>query len=122
MSIILITHDLGVVAGMADRVLIMYCGKIVESAKTSEIFKNPLNPYTRGLMKCIPGSTGRKETLYTIKGSVPNPMDFPKGCRFSNRCDNVIDLCHQKMPDMIEAGVEHYVRCWHPSGDRSDIS
>lgn len=122
MSIILITHDLGVVAGMADRVLIMYCGKIVEVSKTSEIFKNPLNPYTKGLMKCIPGSTKRKEALYTIKGSVPHPTDFPAGCRFSNRCDNVIDICHKKMPDMINVGSDHAVRCWHFSGDRSEIS
>lgn len=122
MSIIIITHDLGVVAGMADKVLIMYCGKIVEAADTKKIFRNPLNPYTKGLMRCIPGTTGRKEELYTIKGSVPHPTNFPKGCRFSNRCDKAIDICHEEMPKMVNVESDHFVRCWLSRKDRSDMA
>lgn len=122
MSIILITHDLGVVAGMADRVLIMYCGKIVEACDTRNIFKNSFNPYTKGLMKCIPGTTERKEELFTIRGNVPHPTNFPTGCRFSNRCDKAIDICHKNMPNMVKIENNHFVRCWLAEQDWSDIS
>ncbi len=112
MSILLITHDLGVVAEMADRVCVMYCGKIMEQTSKTSLFRNPLNPYTQGLIRCIPRTDDSTEVLYTIGGNVPYPTDFPKGCRFSNRCSKAIEKCTEEMPPLIEAEEKHLVRCW----------
>ncbi len=111
-GILLITHDLGVVAEMADRVSVMYCGKIMEEAPVKELFRSPKNPYTKGLIKCIPRIDEKKrELLEIIEGCVPYPTDFPTGCRFSTRCPNVMERCKTELPDLIEAVPGHKVRC-----------
>ncbi len=112
MSMMLITHDLGVVAEMADRVCVMYCGKIMEETTNQRLFKNPKNPYTKGLMKCIPRIDDTLEYLDTIEGYVPHPTDFPAGCRFSTRCPEVMDHCKVELPELKEVEPGHKVRCW----------
>lgn len=112
MSMMLITHDLGVVAEMADRVCVMYCGKIMEETTNQRLFKNPKNPYTKGLMKCIPRIDDKLEYLDTIEGYVPHPTDFPKGCRFSTRCPEVMERCKEELPELKEIEPGHKVRCW----------
>jgi oligopeptide/dipeptide ABC transporter ATP-binding protein len=97
-SIMLITHDLGVVAEICDRVAIMYAGLIVEEAGINDIFLRPLHPYTEGLMAAIPGRGNRGEDLATIKGIVPNLIDLPKGCRFHPRCPLAEEICHREPP------------------------
>jgi len=112
MAVILITHDLGVVAEAADRVVVMYCGKIVEEADVKRLFKNPLHPYTRGLLKSIPQiDSDSEERLYMIKGMVPNPLRMPPGCSFSDRCDCVMERCTQVMPE-LKSIEERKVRCF----------
>lgn len=111
-SIILITHDMGVVAEMADYVLVMYAGKEMEYAKSKDLFENPLHPYTSGLLKSIPKlTTDSNEDLYTIKGVVPSLTDMPKGCRFSTRCEKTCEKCFVSEPPFFALG-DHYVRCW----------
>ncbi len=112
MSILLITHDLGVVAETADRVCVMYCGKIMEESNKAGLFKNPLNPYTQGLIQCIPRIDDKAEVLYTIGGNVPYPTDFPKGCRFSTRCPKVTEKCKEELPPLMAVEENHLVRCW----------
>lgn len=113
-SIIMITHNLGVVAEICDDVYVMYAGKIVESTNVFELFEKPLHPYTNGLMKSIPKITGSKEDtrLYNIKGMVPNLLYLPKGCRFNPRCEYAMDICREKEPDLYQADENHYVRCF----------
>ncbi len=112
MAMLLITHDLGVVAEMADRVCVMYCGKIMEETTNHRLFKNPKNPYTKGLMKCIPRIDDKLEYLDTIEGYVPHPTEFPKGCRFSTRCPEVMERCKEELPELKEVEHGHKVRCW----------
>lgn len=112
MSMLLITHDLGVVAENADRVIVMYCGKILEEASVKDLFRNPLHPYTIGLMKCIPRIDSAVEKLYSIPGYIPHPSQFPIGCRFNDRCEQAMDICKEKMPELIEIEEGHKVRCW----------
>ncbi|NBG89474.1 ABC transporter ATP-binding protein [Isachenkonia alkalipeptolytica] len=112
MSMMLITHDLGVVAEIADRVCVMYCGKIMEETTNQRLFKSPKNPYTKGLMKCIPRIDDKLEYLDTIEGYVPHPTDFPKGCRFSTRCPEVMERCKEELPELKEVELGHKVRCW----------
>lgn len=114
MSIIFITHDLGVVAEFCTKVMVMYLGQVVESADVKTIFTSPKHPYTKGLLKSIPAIDGeRKEKLFTIKGTVPPLSNIPKGCRFSNRCPHAKDLCNQEMPKLVELKQSnHSVRCW----------
>jgi len=112
MSILLITHDLSVVAQMADRVLVMYAGKIVEAASVQEIFSNPGHPYTRGLIGSMPGYGNPGEKLPVIKGTVPDPARLPPGCRFSDRCEYRIEKCFQREPELIDLGDSHFLRCW----------
>ncbi len=111
-AIILITHDLGVVAEMAQRVLVMYGGKVVEQGQVEAIFENPLHPYTEGLLKSIPSVDQDEEKLHVIKGSVPHPLRLPKGCSFNPRCPYAIDLCREKAPELTETEPNHFVRCW----------
>lgn len=112
MSVMLITHDLGVVAEAADRVVVMYCGQIVESADVKSLFAQPMHPYTLGLLKSIPRLEDEsKEPLYMIKGMVPNPLHMPKGCPFSDRCDRCMEVCRQKEPELRPVG-DHMVRCF----------
>ncbi|MCX8025775.1 MAG: ABC transporter ATP-binding protein, partial [Thermanaerothrix sp.] len=115
-AVILITHDLGVVAEMADRVAVMYAGKIVEEADVRELFANPLHPYTRGLIASVPVLGRVRDYLETIPGNVPNLIDLPPGCRFAPRCkarlDYNLDICTLEEPDLIEVSRGHKVRCW----------
>ncbi|HWQ30049.1 MAG TPA: ABC transporter ATP-binding protein [Negativicutes bacterium] len=112
MSMLLITHDLGIVAENADRVIVMYCGRIMEEASVAELFRKPLHPYTTGLMECIPSIDNKVEKLKSIPGSVPHPSQYPSGCRFSNRCSRVMDICTREMPELSEIEKDHKVRCW----------
>ncbi len=115
-SIILITHDMGVVAEMASRVSVMYAGRVVEQAEVNTLFETPLHPYTRGLLSSIPVMGLVKDRLDTIPGSVPNLIDLPPGCKFAPRCaarlDKNIQICTEKEPSLIEYAPGHRVRCW----------
>lgn len=111
-AIMLITHDLGVIAQMADDVIVMYSGKIVESAPVEELFKNPQHPYTRGLLASIPSLDQDKERLHSIDGVVPNPFHLPKGCYFAPRCEFAKEECLTKMPSVTKTGEDHLVRCF----------
>jgi len=110
-SILLITHDLGVVAEICDRVAVMYAGNIVEIGDVYSIFKKPLHPYTRGLMAAIPSMAEKKEELKYIKGSVPNLIYPPPGCRFHPRCEYAKDICKKEKPKLIEVEPDHWVAC-----------
>lgn len=112
MSILLITHDLGVVAETADRVAVMYGGLIIETAETGELFSNPLHPYTWGLMRSIPKMDEEVEDLPTIPGMVPTPMNIPQGCNFNNRCWFADEKCRNETPLLEELEPGHKVRCW----------
>ena len=113
MSLILISHDLGVVANMVKRVIVMYAGRIVEAGGGEEIFRFPLHPYTRGLFQSIPRIGRRVETLPEIPGSVPNLLNLPRGCKFVNRCAEVRDRCSKEEPDLFSAGTGRFTRCWN---------
>jgi len=111
MAIILITHDMGVVAEMADNILVMYAGKVVEYAEVKAIYRKPLHPYTIGLLNSIPRMDAEREKLYVIQGSLPNPSDMPKACRFHPRCADARGICAEIEPDLISyEGCK--VRCW----------
>lgn len=111
-SILLITHDLGVVAEMADRVVVMYAGQIVEQGDVYTIFENPKHPYTEGLLRSMPSYGKRTDKLHVIEGVVPNPLRLPKGCRFAPRCQYATELCHAEMPEIIQVAEDEVVRCW----------
>lgn len=113
MSVLLITHDLGVVHDRCDRVLMMYGGQIIEEAKTNDLFDDCRHPYTFGLLKSIPKIGHKIKELYSIPGQVPKLGMFPSACRFSARCFNVIDKCHQLEPELLNCGHSHSVRCFH---------
>lgn len=116
MAILLITHDFGVVSEMADRVAVMYAGKIVEKGKFKEVFNKPLHPYTYLLIKSIPGAkTKKRNKLETIKGMVPNPLKMPEGCRFHPRCPYRMDICSKKEPSMQTIDTHSYA-CWLEGG------
>ena len=110
-SIMLITHDLGVVAEMADIVVVMYAGRIIEMGTTMDIFKNPLHPYTIGLMKSRPNMIGADEKLYSIPGNVPNPINLPDHCYFRNRCEKCIASCRGAYPELVSVSETHRVAC-----------
>jgi len=111
-SIMLITHDLGVVAEMADYVVVMYAGKVVEEAEVTELFKNPLHPYTIGLLESKPRVNEEKDRLHSIPGSVPNPIGLPEDCHFSPRCEKCSQRCRESEPPVLDAGNGHKVACW----------
>jgi oligopeptide/dipeptide ABC transporter ATP-binding protein len=111
-SIIFITHDFGVVAKMCHRVAVMYAGKIVETAKTSELFKKPKHPYTIALINSVPRLDRKDERLYSIKGQPPTLRNLPPGCRFAPRCTEAMPICSEKEPVEVEIGEEHCVSCW----------
>lgn len=114
MGIILITHDLGVVAEVCSRVVVMYLGQIIEDADVETLFSNPAHPYTQGLMKSIPQLDGdRTEKLHVIKGVVPSLHNVPQGCRFASRCPFADQLCVEQMPQLSRISEGHEVRCWH---------
>ena len=114
MAVLLITHDLGVVSEVADRVVVMYCGQVVEEGEKFELFEYPLHPYTLGLLRSIPRLEDEaSERLYMIKGSVPNPLDMPSGCPFSDRCERVTERCRRERPELKEVpGTTRRVRCF----------
>jgi len=111
-SIMLITHDLGVIAEMADYVVVMYSGKVVEKGTTQEVFLTPAHPYTKGLMASKPVIDKPVERLYSIPGSVPNPINMPNYCYFRDRCDECIDACKGEYPREIKLSDTHYVSCY----------
>jgi len=111
-SIMLITHDLGVIAEMADYVVIMYAGRIVEKGTAAEIFKNPCHPYTIGLMESKPMVGKKVDRLYSIPGKVPNPVDMPNYCFFKDRCEKCVAACDGAYPDMIQLSDTHFVSCY----------
>lgn len=111
-AILLITHDLGVVAEMADSVAVMYAGKIVESGPCEEIFSSFLHPYTEGLFRSLPGRSERGSRLYTIAGTVPSALDIPQGCRFHPRCPIACQQCKVEKPPLIDVGAGHRCACW----------
>ncbi|MCX7626641.1 MAG: ABC transporter ATP-binding protein [Candidatus Sumerlaeaceae bacterium] len=114
-SILLITHDMGIVAEVCDRVAIMYAGQIVETAEVDELFDRPLHPYTRGLLRSLPkiDAPATKSKLYSIPGSVPDPLRFPPGCRFHPRCEFATEECRKLMPEFAAIDGRHLVQCWH---------
>lgn len=112
-AIMLITHDLGVIAEVADRVAVMYAGKVVEYADVKSIFAAPQHPYTIGLLNSIPKMHGGAKRLEPIVGVVPSPLNLPKGCKFNNRCPFVQDKCLEADPELVEATPGHSVRCWY---------
>ncbi|CCU85468.1 ABC transporter ATP-binding protein [Mesotoga prima] len=113
MALVMITHDLGVIAEMAQRVVVMYAGKVVEYADVHTLFKNPRHPYTWGLMNAIPRLDEDKEVLYNIPGVVPDPLDFPDGCRFNTRCPLATEKCRKEEPPLVEIESDHTTACWH---------
>jgi peptide/nickel transport system ATP-binding protein len=118
-AVILITHDLGVIAEMAQRVAVMYGGNIVEQGNVETIFEKSLHPYTEGLLLSIPSVDQNQDKLHVIKGSVPHPLQLPSGCSFNPRCPYAEDICRVKPPQLIEASENHFVRCWLRQGEVS---
>jgi oligopeptide transport system ATP-binding protein len=110
-SVILITHDLGVVAGMTDYVIVMYAGKIFEQARTRELFSLPGNPYTKGLLKSVPDPTAEQGKLYQIPGLPPDVAHLKPGCPFAPRCDRVEDICRREFPPFVQLSADHYSLC-----------
>jgi len=110
-SVILITHDLGVVAGMTDHVIVMYAGKIFEQAKTTELFARPGNPYTKGLLRSVPDPTSEQGKLYQIPGSPPDVAHLPPGCPFAPRCERAEDICRREFPPFVELTRDHHSLC-----------
>jgi oligopeptide/dipeptide ABC transporter ATP-binding protein len=113
MSIMMITHDLGVIAEIADRVAVMYAGKIVEYTDVKTLFANPKHPYTWGLMNSIPRMDKEVEKLEVIPGIVPSPLNFPEGCKYHTRCPLADEKCRREEPEILEVEEGHQVRCWH---------
>jgi peptide/nickel transport system ATP-binding protein len=120
MALLLITHDLGVVAERADEVAIMYAGKIVERATAQAIFARPFHPYTVGLLNSLPGTGAKKKKrLDAIPGVVPSPLHLPNGCRFRDRCPKAQTVCAETEPPLVEKEPGHFVACYFPeSTDR----
>lgn len=112
MAVLLITHDLGIVAQNVDRVLVMYAGVAMEEANVSDLFDNPMNPYTKGLLASIPKVEARGEKLPAIPGTVPNLISLPPGCRFQDRCTQAFDKCRIEQPPLFDIGGDHLSRCW----------
>jgi len=110
-SVILITHDLGVVAGMTDHVIVMYAGKIFEQARTTELFSTPGNPYTKGLLRSVPDPTAEQGKLYQIPGLPPDMAHLQPGCPFAARCDYVQDICRREFPPFVKLNSDHYSLC-----------
>ena len=116
-SLLMITHDLGVVAKTAQRVCVMYAGVIVEQSAVADLFAAPLHPYTQGLLASIPGTGANvKAKLHTIPGNVPNLAALPRGCRFADRCPAVHERCREAEPPLLTTGATREVRCWLYAG------
>ncbi|GAE35541.1 ABC transporter ATP-binding protein [Halalkalibacter akibai] len=111
-AVMLITHDLGVVAEICDRVVVMYCGKVVEEGDVRTILKNPEHPYTKGLIRSLPKIHQKEKQLYSIPGQVPKPGSIKKGCRFAARCESVMTKCYEKDPELTSIKPNHLCRCF----------
>ena len=122
LSLLLITHDLGIVAEMAERTNVMYAGKIVEQAPTHELFRRPLHPYTQGLLRARPGgeATLQRKRLSEIKGMVPAATKFGDNCRFNPRCPLCTEICTQQVPDFADYGNDHRAACFHTKAEGID--
>ena len=110
-SVMLITHDLGVVAGMTDHVIVMYAGKIFEQARTTELFSLPGNPYTKGLLRSVPDPAAEQGKLYQIPGLPPDVAHLKPGCPFAPRCERVEEICHKEFPPFVQLNADHYSLC-----------
>ncbi|WP_442602265.1 ABC transporter ATP-binding protein [Paenibacillus sp. KN14-4R] len=111
-AIMMITHDLGVVSEMCDRIVVMYAGKVVEEGDKRAILKNPQHPYTKGLIQSVPDMNMKQDRLYSIPGTVPSPRALPQGCRFAPRCEYAMEICHKEMPRLMAIEADHRSRCW----------
>jgi oligopeptide transport system ATP-binding protein len=112
MAIILVTHDLGVIASMCDEIIVMYAGRVCERGTADDIFYRPCHEYTKGLLRSIPNMDNMKERLIPIAGSPINLLNLPKGCAFCSRCDNAMKICLEQVPDEIQMPDGHYASCW----------
>lgn len=121
MSMLLITHDLGVVAEMCDRVVVMYAGKVVEEADVFDLFESPRHPYTKGLIGSIPKLGQKRDKLDSIKGNVPDPSNLPKGCKFAPRCNDAMPICFEEEPPVMTLEKNRSCRCWLYKEERGDI-
>ena len=121
-SIMLITHDLGVIAEMADYVVVMYAGRVIEQGTAMEIFHNPMHPYTIGLQKSKPTMDSKEETLFNIPGNVPNPVNMPNHCYFKERCSMCLEKCSGDYPCMVQVSPTHYVACHRYENSESTFS
>ncbi|MBR6562884.1 MAG: ABC transporter ATP-binding protein [Clostridia bacterium] len=119
-SIMLITHDLGIIAEMADYVVVMYAGRVIEKGPVREIFHNPLHPYTIGLQKSKPTLDSSSDTLFNIPGNVPNPINMPNHCYFKERCSRCTSKCSGDYPGMVEVSPNHFVACHLYGGENND--
>ena len=111
-AILLITHDLGVVAEMCDRVVVMYAGQVVEEADVFELFASPKHPYTQGLIASVPKIGDNKEILDSINGQVPSPQNMPNGCKFAPRCHQAMSICHEESPPTVNITITRQCSCW----------
>lgn len=120
-SILMITHDLGVVADICDRIVVMYAGKVVEEGSVREIFKNPQHPYTEGLIQSVPNMREAKKRLYSIPGNVPKPGSLQQGCHFAPRCPYAFDRCTAENPQLLQTEDGHQVRCFLHEKSRREV-
>ncbi|MBG9943742.1 ABC transporter ATP-binding protein [Brevibacillus formosus] len=121
MSMLLITHDLGVVAEMCNRVVVMYAGRVVEEASVYDLFDEPKHPYTKGLIGSVPKIGQKRARLDSVPGNVPTPNNMPKGCKFAPRCKDVMPVCWEKEPVITTVGKERFCRCWLYQGEGRDV-
>ncbi|MFC4354739.1 ABC transporter ATP-binding protein [Chryseomicrobium palamuruense] len=119
MSLVLITHDLGVIAEVCDRVLVMYAGEVIETADVRTLLRNPKHPYTTGLIKSNPHKSKGIDRLYAIPGNVPAPGEHPVGCRFAPRCEHAMAICSENSPEFVHIADNHYSKCWLYSDEHS---
>src|SRR5699024_5244815 len=117
--VLFITHDLGVVSEICDRVIVMYAGRVVEELSVDRLFDGASHPYTKGLIKSIPIIGRNKKKLYSIQGTVPSPQNIPKGCSFAPRCEFAMDICWQKEPDLFDS-THGKSRCWLEVEDKEE--
>jgi oligopeptide/dipeptide ABC transporter ATP-binding protein len=121
MSLILISHDLGVIAEMCQRVVVMYAGQVIEQAEAKALFADPSHPYTRALLAATPRLSSKQERFYAIPGAVPAPTEWGSGCRFRGRCEKATDACGE-MPALARLNAQRLVRCWYPDETRQSAS
>jgi len=112
LALLLVTHDLGLVAETCDRVAVMYAGRIVETGSVERVFEDPAHPYTKALMMALPEIGAKKKRLFQISGEPPNLLNLPPGCSFSPRCNKVMDICKKEYPPFVPAGNNSMTACW----------